>query len=135
MATPEFGLLCDLREANACRIIYMRLYKLENAISGPKPLSPKSDELRRIDKDDTRRLPERFGSNCAIPMEYHHHINHDTDLMVVCVDSMVELTAAIDDVSNIDVREFLRDYYYRVRGELCKNTDAQAYYLKYHTRR
>ena len=109
----------------------MRLYKLENAISGPKPLSPKSEELKRIDKDDTRKRPERFGSKCVIPMEYHHNISHDIDLMVICVDSLVEITSAIDEVSNLDVRSFLREYYYRVKDELCKNDDAQAYYLKF----
>ena len=95
----------------------MQLAKLEQEIIGPRLVDSAAT-------CDIKKWEEKYEKLIYLP-----HYSHIDSIVVVCVDSLCELTQQIEDVTNINVKLFLRDYYYQIKRVLCQNDKAQAYYL------
>jgi hypothetical protein len=130
MNAPNFGNICeDPQDGILANRLAIWMAKIEEAMTGAnlkrtlqdcettEYLSP--EEIRKREKK-----AEEIEKNL-----YATHNSHTIQLIIFIVDDLSKITVEIDRIQMVDVKLFLRSYYYQIKSTICQNAEAQAYYL------
>jgi hypothetical protein len=131
MNAPNFGTICsDPQDGVLANSLSLRLAKIEEAMTGASlkhTLDCCEVKTEFLTPEEKRKKEEKEDAIAA--NLYPTHNSHLLQLIIVIVDDLGLLTVAIDRVQMIDVKLYLREWYYQLKDELCKNPDAMAYRL------
>ena len=118
MNAPNFGNICsEPQDGMLANRLAIWMAKIENSIS-----TNRLDALKNsCEKKDWDEKVE--------PCIYYPHEQHTLDLIVVIVDDLGKLTIEIERVEMIDVKLYLREWYYLLKEAMCSHPDAKSYYL------
>jgi hypothetical protein len=132
MIIPNIGRICDdPRDAIRCNRIAMRMATIEESMTGanlirtlqeceadPQYLTPEEERKRKEKAEQVEKA--LYKTN-----EYHLY-----QLIIAIVDDLGRITIMIEDVTTVDVKLLLRQWYYDLKNAMCDHPDAIAYHLK-----
>jgi hypothetical protein len=117
MIAPQFGNVCsEPQDGMLANRLSIWMSKIENSIS-----TNKIDSLKKSCKAEV-------WDEKVEPCIYYPHEQHTLDLIVVIVDDLGKITVMIEQVETIDVKLYLREWYYLLKEAMCSHPDAIAYH-------
>ena len=129
MNAPDFGNVCsEPQDGMLANRLAIWMAKIEEAMTGANLIRTLQDceSTEYLSPEEIRKRKEK-----ADEIEknlYATHDSHTIQLIIFIVDDLSKLTVEIDRIQMVDVKLFLREYYYALKDDMCKNDAAQSYY-------
>ena len=90
---------------------------LQECEADPQYLTPEEERKRKEKAEQVEKA--LYKTN-----EYHLY-----QLIIAIVDDLGKITVMIERVETIDVKLYLREWYYLLKDAMCSHPDAKAYHL------